>query len=518
MSSADASESDSAILPRIVVEPAWPAPQPLPNDLPPVTPFDPELLPGTFRPFVLDITERLQCPPDFPAVASMVVLSTIIGRQVGIRPKRFDDWLVIPNLWGAVVGRPGVLKTPAIQEPLKLFSCLEEKARKAYASAIEEHEAKMLVRRASAKEIEKAIAKAFVENKDPQELARLAVQETPQLPLRRRYLTNDVTVEKLGEILSANPRGILLFRDELLGLLKNLDREGSEGARAFFLEAWNGDGRFTYDRIGRGTVEIEAACLSLLGGIQPGPLMEYQQSALRGGAGDDGLIQRFQLMVWPDISGGWQNVDRSPNREARRMASEVIERLDQLDPNAIAQADEGALPFLRFDPQAQEIFDDWREKLERRLRSGDLHPAFEAHLAKYRSLVPALALICDLADSVLDDFKRLRCGISQEAALRACAWAEYLETHAMRLYGYALDPVRAPARELLRHLKKGDLTNPFSARDVYLKGWKCLDPSGTEAALHFLADLDYLRSYTMETGGRPRILWRIHPTVLESNS
>src|SRR5581483_5066545 len=152
-------------------------------------------------------------------------------------------------------------------------------------SAMGEFEAKTLVKRASAKEVEKAIAKAFVDKKDPQELARLAVQETPQLPLRRRYLTNDVTVEKLGEILSANPRGILVFRDELLGLFKNLDREGSEGARAFFLEAWNGDGRFTYDRIGRGTVEIEAACLSLLGGIQPGPLMEYQQSALRGGAG-----------------------------------------------------------------------------------------------------------------------------------------------------------------------------------------------------------------------------------------
>ncbi len=293
----------------------------------------------------------------------------------------------------------------------------------------------------------------------------------------------------------------------------------SKRARAFFLEAWNGDGRFTYDRIGRGTVEIEATCLSLLGGIQPGPLMEYQQSALRGGSGDDGLIQRFQLMVWPDISGGWQNVDRIPDREAKRKAAEVVERLDQLDPKAFgAHLDEGALPSLRFDPSAQEIFDDWREKLERRLRCGELHPAFEAHLAKYRSLVPSLALICDLADSVSENPNNLRDGVSQAAALRACAWAEYLETHAMRLYGYALDPVRAPARELLRHLKKGDLTHPFSARDVYLKGWKSLDPSGTEAALNFLAHLDYLRSCTMETGGRPRILWRIHPTVLESNS
>jgi putative DNA primase/helicase len=35
--------------------------------------------------------------------------------------------------------------------------------------------------------------------------------------------------------------------------------------------------------------------------------------------------------------------------------------------------------------------------LEKRLR-GDLHPALESHLAKYRKLVPALALICHLVD------------------------------------------------------------------------------------------------------------------------
>ena len=45
-----------------------------------------------------------------------------------IRPKRHDDWTVVPNLWGAIVARPGMLKTPALREVLKPLRNLAAKA------------------------------------------------------------------------------------------------------------------------------------------------------------------------------------------------------------------------------------------------------------------------------------------------------------------------------------------------------------------------------------------------------
>ena len=77
-----------------------------------------------------------------------------------------------------------------------------------------------------------------------------------------------------------------------------MEKSGQEQARSFYLEAWNGTGRFTYDRIGRGTIDIEATIVSLIGAIQPGPLQAYLSSSSND-ASDDGLIQRFQLLVWP---------------------------------------------------------------------------------------------------------------------------------------------------------------------------------------------------------------------------
>ncbi len=131
------------------------------------------------------------------------------------------------------------------------------------------------------------------------EMQLLGDAEGQRKPHERRYSTNDSTVEKLGELLADNPNGLLVFRDELSGWLKSMDRDGHESDRSFYLEAWAGNGDFTYDRIGRGTIQIEAACVSVLGGIQPGPLSEYVVSASRNGRGADGLLQRFPITGVP---------------------------------------------------------------------------------------------------------------------------------------------------------------------------------------------------------------------------
>src|SRR5438128_8919508 len=158
-----------------------------------------------------------------------------------------------------------------------------------------------------------AIAEAVKKKQNPMAAAEKFPVTDPAEPTRKRYIVNDSSVEKLGVVMNQNPNGVMAFRDEVSGLLEHLDREGQEGARAFYLEAWDGLGRYTYDRIGRGTLDIESVTLSILGSIQPGKLFGCLRSALQGGTGDDGLMQRFQLIVYPDINRQWRNVDRWPD-------------------------------------------------------------------------------------------------------------------------------------------------------------------------------------------------------------
>ena len=78
------------------------------------------------------------------------------------------------------------------------------------------------------------------------------------------------------------------------------DRPGHENDRAFYCEAWNGTSAYTYDRIGRGTLHIRAACLSVLGGLQPGPLERYLREVF-GGRGHDGSTHSLLSKLWSII-------------------------------------------------------------------------------------------------------------------------------------------------------------------------------------------------------------------------
>lgn len=494
---------------------SWPQPEPLPNELATVAPFRIDLLPSVFQAWIADIAERLQCPADFPAVAVMIAVAGIVGRKIGIRPQQFTDWLVVPNLWGAVIGRPGLMKTPAIQEPLNILKRLEIDAKQQYDSVVREHEASVLVANATRKVREGELRAAVKKDKQTAEtIARQLLQLDAPEPVRRRYLINDGTVEKLGEILKENPNGVVVFRDELPGLLKSLDKEGREGARAFYLEAWNGNGRYTFDRIGRGTLDISAAIVSVVGGIQPGPLSDYLRRVASGGAGDDGLLQRFQLAVWPDCPRTWRNVDRIPDSKARQTVFEACERLDNLEAVALAaERDEfESVPFLRFDDDAQERFNAWRAELEPRLRSGSEHPAIESHLAKYRSLIPSLALLIHLVDEPDGG------PVTLEALKRAIAWGGYLESHARRMYGSIAQRSSAAANALATKIEAGALTDGFTLRDVYRPGWSGLTDRGdAQTAVDVLIDHDWLVSQTIDTGGRPQTVYRVNPQVTKAH-
>lgn len=486
----------------------WPEPQPLPDALPPVTAFDFELLPEALRGWVVDIAHRMQCPPDFVAVAAVVALSSLIGARAVVAPKMRNDWRVTPNLWGLIVGRPGVMKSPALGEVLKLLHRLEATEREQWQFAHESWQLDCKVAGMTAEANERT-AKGLAAKDPAKARALLQPEPLPTEPTARRYIVNDATVEKLGELLAVNPWGTLAYRDELYGLLTSMDKQGQEGSRAFYLQAYDGDQGYTFDRIGRGTVHIPRVCLSLLGGIQPGRIEDYVRSALSGGAGDDGLLQRFGLAVWPDIARDYVYVDQYPNAPAKEAARAVFDRLAQLQPANDAQPQE-----WHFSPAAQAVYVEWVIPFETEIRGDELHPALVSHLSKYRKLIPALALIFALVDT--PDSGNI---IHEAELLRALAWGDYLRTHAERIYTVAMTPQIGAARALLDKIKAGKLPDDFKLKDVQQKGWTGLSTTDdVRKAADYLCDFDWLQCDVVQSGdamgrGRPSVTYRIHPSL-----
>jgi putative DNA primase/helicase len=338
--------------------------------------------------------------------------------------------------------------------------------------------------------------------------------EQPQKPpLQKRLVLTDATFEKLHEILAENPAGVLVLRDELTGWLATLEKPGREGERAFYLQAWNGDTGFSMDRIGRGSIYVPAVCVSLLGNIQPARLRWYLSDAVAGGPNDDGLFQRFQILVWPDPPRDWTLIDRPPKNLPLANAEKVFSALANLPADPPVH--------LRFDCDSQQLFFEWLAELESKVRGeSGLHPAMVAHLSKYRSLMPSLAALFELADRAAGDdglAGKITVTVSVEHAKQAAALCDYLELHARRVYACIVSPECRAARELARHIQAGDLKSPFKTRDVYVRGWSGLDdPDRVRSACRLLEDVAWIREEVAprpQSGGRPSEAWQINPMV-----
>ena len=479
-------------------------PEPLPPELEPVQAFPVEALPDRFRPWVEDVVEKMQCPADFVAVPMLVAAASLVARRVRIRPQARTDWSETGNLWGLIVGRPGAMKSPAMSRAMAPVNRLEARAATDFNEAMAAFEANALAAKLKG-EAALSNARALLK-KDPSGdiSALLRRQDETPAPTRKRYLVNDLTYESLGEILAANPDGVLGGRDEMRGLLLTLAREENAAARAFYLQAWSG-GRYTFDRITRGNVTIDDVRLSLVGCIQPGPLSDLVRQARRGAA-DDGMLERF-LIAWPDVSNEWREVDTPPNAAAQELAFGVFERLDRLTAEDMrAEPDGNRTPYLRFADDAREAFSEWRHELERKLRTELVGEGLEGALSKFRHHVPALALTLHVVDGGIGP-------VNIASTLKALELADYFESHARRLHGSGRRSTIQACRAILHRSKSWDLPDPFTARDIYRRGWSGLTDATTVAdALEMLTAHRWLTDATIPAGivgGRPMTVYSL---------
>ncbi len=406
------------------------------------------------------------------------------------------------------------MKSPAVKAALKPLSSLEARANEEYQAAKvawEEEEDERDLRRDALKQEKKKRLRSDP-NADISDLRTTADEE----PLARRYKANDSSYQALGELLRQNTNGLLIHRDELMSLLRALDRDDNSEARGFYLTGWNGSDSYVFDRIGRGTnLYVPSVTISLLGSTQPALLQGYVRRVVGGGSTDDGLLQRFSMTVWPDMPRYWTEHDREPNPDHCRRAFDAFDHLDRIrDADVGTQTDamDKGAPFLRFDEAGQEIFRDWRKAHESRLRSGELHPALESHFAKYRKMIPSLALIHHLASAKTGP-------VGELSVLSALAWANFLESHAHRIFGAAAAGAVDGANAIIRGLRSGKLDARFSARDIQRRNWSPMgeDSAKVKAALELLEDYQWVRTMAVPTtasGGRPTTVYVTNPKGL----
>jgi hypothetical protein len=481
-----------------------------------------DMIPDVLRPWIVDSAKRACVHVAFIGMIAMCSAGAVVGRTLGIHPKRRDNWLEVPNLWSAIVAPPSSLKSHAVSEGTVHVKRLAVNATKEYKAQLATNKAKKEILEIELSSLKKEAKGDGNKPADFETLIKAKLEEIAALDAvtERRYIINDSTLEKTGELLADNQRGLLQVRDELVGLLKTCDKAGFEAYRPFLLEAWNGKGSYSFDRIGRGTLHVDAVTLSICGGIQPGRLRSYITGAIGEDEQADGLLQRFQLLVWFDHARKWERVDKEPDKEAREKAFRFFEFLDSKLPALVEKNvqtfDKGDIPGLRFNDEAQEIFNHWLDNHMIKLRGDSLKntPAFQAHLAKYNKLVPCLALLFHLCDLGDHDAYNVT-AVSADALKLAIRWADYLEEHARKLYALELNTPLLNARTLAEKILSGEIVDGQNVSEIYQRKFPGLSKAAdVEAALKVLESIRWVQIGEVKNeGARVTKIIRLHPDL-----
>lgn len=457
---------------------------------------------------VEDIAEGAGTAPDYPAMALIATVASLIGGKRRLRPYTTADWSVPCILWCGVVGDPSSRKSPALSAVTDPLRELEKDNAETHADALRDYHEKSEWARASRKAWQDAVTSAVKAGEDRPSMPLDA--DEPLEPHRRRTLTMDSTPESLGPILQGNPQGVLAFRDELAGWLTSFDRY-SPGGREFWLEAFNGSS-YVIDRKGaKEPIVLPFNGVSVLGGIQPAKLADALLSSP-----DDGLTARF-LWAWPEKR---PFTGRPRTIADKALLGTMLRRLEALPWGTDGIGEQTSIT-LKLTPEAADTFEAWQ--IDNSQVDQDSSALFKSFVGKQEGSVLRLALAAEYIAWAY----RGGAEPSEVSTASLCAAAGFVDDYAKpmaeRVYGdAALPQVERDAALLARYIRKNAMRSinlrtlkqsPHKAKLAAIR-----QADRMRAAAEYLVDANWLSpapSREGSTTGRASLDYTTNPLVWE---
>jgi hypothetical protein len=222
-------------------------------------------------------------PLDYVTIPLIAAASALIGNARWACA--WGNWDETPVLWRGCVGEPSSGKSNGASMVTNLLDAIEAKIGICYDDELLDWKDKKTLALQHEKLWKKAIGAALVDGgAAPQ---KPGAANVPKRPIRPRLTVTDTTIEQLATILSGNPKGLLVRRDELSGWFANFSRYNNGSDRPFWLEA-NGSRSYQVDRVRSEEPTLTRhLSLAVFGTIQPDRLADTLTGA------DDGFMSRF---------------------------------------------------------------------------------------------------------------------------------------------------------------------------------------------------------------------------------
>ena len=464
--------------------------------------FDPIKLFGMgWGDWVRTAAEGGAAPADYTAATLLSVAGSLIGNARWVKVS--DSWQEPPLIWTMLIGNPSAGKTPGAKPVRRALVEIEQDARKLISIENEAWEKENALYKLKHSAWQTKAKQAFSKASEPP-----PEPEGPgPRPLSPRLSLSDTTIEAAAQVLASQPKGLLINRDELAGVLGNLTRYANGGSDGpFYLEGYTG-GSFASERKGSGSIYVSRLSLTLTGTIQPERL-----ATLLLKAEDDGMLARF-IPIFPELVP----VGVSTKQEDVYFSRDALLKLHELKmvPVNIDKPDDDLRPlFVNFTEKSLEAMTDFRRYC--RELEGQHCGLMISHIGKLPGMAARLSLILAYLDWAAD-----KVGLGEPVEInldifnRAKTFCrDYVVPMASRAYAEAATPPAERAAMSLAHLIREERLTDLNPRVISRRNRSGLkDAREVKAAIAILVDAHWLTEHSEKTAGAPKTVWFVNPLV-----
>jgi hypothetical protein len=364
--------------------------------------FPIDIYPEPIQNYIKECSHTLDSNIDYMGCSLLWLISVCVGNAIEIEVKR--GWVENATVWISIVGKAGIGKTPSIHN--MIFPLLKVNSRE--------------VKRYY-KELEKFNYYNSLSKKEQQQ--EIEVEK----PTKSQFIANDITLEALVDLHQESDNSVGVFKDELAGWLKDMNKYRAGSDLEFWLSCWSGKS-VSLNRLTRAGSFVEKPLIPVLGGIQPSILNGFQTEENK----ENGFMDRL-LLSFPDAVVDNYN-DNEMNYDVIQWYSDNIVAFFDTIRTVLKRDSEGVITPMtaKFSDEAKIEWKRIFNEITKHQNSDDENEYLKSMYPKQKSYIPRFALLLHVFDEFFSTGGKTLL-ISKESVLKAEKLSKYFIATAKKI-------------------------------------------------------------------------------------
>ena len=364
--------------------------------------FPIEIFPEDIQHYLTECNTKLDSNLDYMGVSLMWLISVCLGNTVEVEVKK--GWNENGVLWVAVVGKAGIGKTPSINNVIFPIMKSNSKEIKQFQKDKE--------------------AEDYFNNLDKKD--QLMCSE-PKPAQNGQFIANDITLEALVDLHQECDNSVGVFKDELAGWFKDMNKYRAGSDLEFWLSTWSGKA-VNMNRKTAGNSFVEKPFIPVLGGIQPSIFNSFSTEENK----ENGFMDRM-LLSFPDAKVDLYNDDEL-DYDTIKWYDETITQFYQNIKIHMKRDLEGNIEVERY-KFSKEAKIEWKRifnVITNKQNNDNENEYLKSMYPKQKSYIPRFALLIHIFNANFN-LEPINIIISKDSILKAELLSDYFVNNAKKI-------------------------------------------------------------------------------------